>query len=130
MSRFVENPVDFAADCVRQDGKCAVVRENFLFLDHGNELMAIDQLLRKCGNVVIIPDRPGEPQAVLYHTSCQRMTDAVCQIFQDSLGTPTGLPHASKEMTVGEFFRRKVAIPYDRCKARVESYGFGGASRG
>ncbi len=120
MTRFVENPTDFAVDCVRQDGRCAVVRENFLFIDHGNELLAVDQLLRKCGHVVIIPDGS---QALLYHTSCQRMSDAVSQIFQGCLGAPTGLPHTSQEMTVGEFFCRTVAMPYDRCRATVESFG-------
>lgn len=123
MSRFVENPTDFAADCVRQAGKCAVVREHFLFIDNGNELLAVDQLLRRCGHVVIIPDGTGESRALLYHTSCQRMTDAVSQIFQEFLGTPTGLPHASQEMSVGEFFCRKVALPYHRCRATVESFG-------
>ena len=122
MSRFVENPIDFAADCVRQEGKCSVLREHFLFIDNGNELLAVDQLLRRCGHVVIIPDGSGESQALLYHTSCQRMTDVVSQIFQNSLGNPTGLPHASQEMSVGEFFRRRVAMPYARCRVTVESF--------
>lgn len=123
MTRFVENPVDFAADCVRQDGKCAVVRENFLFIDNGNELLAVDKLLRKCGHVVIIPDGTGESQSILYHTSCQRMSDALNQIFPNALGNPTGLPHASQEMSVGEFFCRKVAMPYERCRKTVDSFG-------
>jgi hypothetical protein len=34
---------------------------------------------------VIIPDMSCEGQALLYHTSCQRMTDVVTQIFQNCL---------------------------------------------
>lgn len=124
MSRFVENPTDFAADCVRQEGQCAVVQENFLFLDDGDEFAAVDQLQRKCGHVVIIPDASADGRALLYHTSCQRMTDAVSQIFQGHLGAPTSVPHASSEMMIGELYRRRVAISYDRCRAKVEGVGF------
>jgi hypothetical protein len=129
MTRFVENPIEFSADCVRQHGKCEVVLENFLFIDRGNELAAIDRLLRKCGHVVIIPDGPDEAQALLYHTSCQRMTDVVSQIFQDSLGSPASLPQASQEMTVGELFRRKVTLSYGRCREKVEGFASWGSSQ-
>jgi hypothetical protein len=124
MRRFVENPTDFAAECVRQKGRCAVLRENFLFLDSGNELDAVDQLQKKCGHVVIIPDTSGKARAWLYHTSCQRMTDAVGQIFRDHLGAPARLPQAPSEMTLGELHRRCVAIPYDHCRATVADFGF------
>ncbi len=129
MSRFVENPTDFAADCVRQNGQCAVVRENFLFLEDGNESAAVNQLQRKCGHVVIIPDASAKGRALLYHTSCQRMTDAVSQIFQGHLSAPASLPHASSEMSMGELYRRRVAISYDHCRAKVEGFGFGDAPR-
>lgn len=130
MSRFVENPTDFAADCVRQNGQCAVLRENFLFLDDGDEFAAVNQLQRKCGHVVIIPDASTEGRALLYHTSCQRMTDAVSQIFQGHLSAPASLPpHASSEMTMGELYRRRVAISYDHCRAKVEGFGLGGTPR-
>ncbi|KPK17463.1 MAG: hypothetical protein AMJ67_13415 [Betaproteobacteria bacterium SG8_41] len=128
MSKFVENPTHFAADCVRQNGQCTVVRENFLFLDDGNEFAAVHQLQRRCGHVVIIPDTSGKGQAWLYHTSCQRMTDVVSQIFQDHLGAPASLRHAASEMMVGELYRRQVSISYDHCRARVEGFGFQGAS--
>jgi hypothetical protein len=128
MSKFVENPTDFAADCVRRNGQCAVVRENFLFLDDGNEFAAVNQLQRKCGHVVIIPDTAGKGHAWLYHTSCQRMTDVVGQIFRDHLGAPASLRHAAPEMTIGELYRRRVTISYDHCRAKVAGFGLGGAS--
>lgn len=121
MRRFVENPTDFAAECVRQKGRCAVSRENFLFLDDGNELAAVDQLQKKCGHVVIIPDAAG--RAWLYHTSCQRMTDVLSQIFENALGAPARLPQATPEMTLGELQRRSLAVPYDRCRAKVAAFG-------
>jgi hypothetical protein len=128
MSRFIENPVHFAADCVRQDGRCLVSRENIIFLKDGQELAAVDQLQRKCGNVVIIPDAVHKDMALLYHTSCGRMTDAVCQIFHDCLGVPVSLPQSAAEMTVGELCCRSVAISYGDCFARVEAFDFPEAS--
>jgi hypothetical protein len=130
MSKFVENPIDFAADCGREHGQCGVARENFHFLDNGNELAAVGKLQRQCGHVVIIPDTSGKGHAVLYHTSCQRMTDVVTRIFQDKLGPPASLPQSFPEMTVGELYRRSLAIPYDRCRVKVEGFGFGGPSQG
>ena len=85
MSHFVENPADFSAECRLQDGRCAVLPENVLFLDDGKELDAVDRIEWKCGYVVIIPDGSRAGQALLYHTSCQRMADAVRQIFPDCL---------------------------------------------
>ena len=82
MSQFAENPTDFSAECRRQDGRCAVVRENVIFLDGGTELDAVDHLQWRCGYVVIIPDMSYKGKALLYHTSCQRMTDVVKLIFQ------------------------------------------------
>ena len=70
MDRFAQNPSDFSAECGRQQGPCAVVRENVLFLDDGNELAAVDRLEMKCGYVVIVPDRSAANGALLYHTSC------------------------------------------------------------
>ena len=129
MSQFVENSTHFAADCVRQDGHCRVVRENILFLDDGKELAAVDQLQRKCGHVVIIPDMSLKGKALLYHTSCERMTDVVNQIFQDCLESPVSLSQFNSEMTVGELHRRGVTISYADCRARVEGFRFRDASQ-
>ncbi len=124
MSDFVKNPIDFSTDCVRESGLCTVVRDNILFLDDGEESAAIAHLQKRCGHIVIIPDTSNTGQAVLYHTSCQRMADVVGQIFQDSLQAPASLPHRFPEMTVGELHRRRVAIGYDACKATVEAFIF------
>jgi len=129
MSQYVENPTDFAADCLRQNGRCPVVRENILFLDHGNELAAVDRLQWKCGHVVIVPDVSYQGKALLYHTSCQRMTDVVKQIFQDCLEAPVSFPQRASEMTIGEMHRRCVTISYDDCRVRVEGFGFQGGAQ-
>lgn len=124
MSQFVENSIHFAADCVRQNGQCRVMRENILFLSDGNELAAVDQLQRKCGHVVIIPDASAKGKALLYHTSCERMNDVVRQIFRNSLGSPVRLPQFNAEMSMGELHRRGVSISYDDCRARVKGFRF------
>ncbi len=129
MSQFVENPTDFSADCLRRNGRCPVVRENILFLDDGNELAAVDRLQWKCEEVVIIPDMSYKGKALLYHTSCQRMTDVVKQIFHDCLEAPVSLPQRALETTIGELHRRCVTISYDDCRVRVEGFGFQGASQ-
>ena len=129
MSRFVENPTDFSAECQRQDGQCVITRENILFLDDGKELAAVDHLQRSCGFVVIVPDMSYEGKALLYHTSCQRMTDVVTQIFQDCLEAPVSLPQHALEMTLGELHRRCITISYDDCRARVEGFDFQDASQ-
>ena len=128
MSQFVKNPTDFSAECQRENGQCSVVRENVLFLDDGDELIAVDRLQWRCGYVVIIPDMSYKGKALLYHTSCQRMTDVVNQIFQDCVEAPVSLPQHQSEMTLGELHRRCVSISYDECKVRVEDFGFKGAS--
>jgi hypothetical protein len=124
MSHFVTNPINFSVECVREDGQCMVVIDNILFLDDGEESAAIAYLQEKCGHVVIIPDTSNKGQVLLYHTSCQRMTDVVNQIFQDSLEAPASLPQHFSEMTVGELHRRCVTIPYDDCKVRVQAFSF------
>jgi len=129
MKQFVENPTDFAAECLRQNGRCMVVRENIVFLDDGKELAAVDHLQWKCGHVVIIPDMSYEGKALLYHTSCQRMTDVVKQIFPDCLEAPASLLQRASETTIGELRRRCVTISYDDCRVRVEGFGFQGASQ-
>ena len=129
MGQFVKNPTDFSADCLRHNGQCPVVRENILFLDDGNELAAVHHLQWKCENIVIIPDMSYEGQAVLYHTSCPRMTDVVKQIFQDCLEAPVSFPQRCSELTLGEMHRRSVTISYDDCRKRVDGFGFQGASR-
>jgi hypothetical protein len=128
VSAFVGNPVHFAAECVQHDGLCTIARDNFVFLDDGNELAAVDLLQMKCGRVVIIPDSADKGRALLYHTSCDRMTDAIRQIFSDRLGAPASLPRITSEMTVGELHRRPVAISYDECRAKVEGFSFPDAS--
>ncbi len=129
MSQFVETSSDFAADCQRHDGRCNVVREDILFLDDGEELAAVDRLQRKCWFVVIIPDGSYQGTALLYHTSCRRMTDVVKQIFQDCLEAPVSFPQRASEMTLGELHRRGVGISYDDCRVRVEGFDFQGASQ-
>ncbi len=129
MTQFVENPIHFAADCVRQNGRCTVVRENILFLDDGKELAAVDHLQRKCGYVVITPDTSYEGRALLYHTSCERMSDVVNRIFRDCLESPVSLPQSASEMTVGELHRQRVTISYDDCRARVDDFCFEDASQ-
>ena len=122
MNQFVQNSTEFSAECRWQNGLCTVVRENIVFLNDGQEISAVDHLQWKCGHVVIIPDTSNKGQALLYHTSCQRMTDVVSQIFQNSLEAPASLPQHYSEMTVGELHRRCVTIPYDDCKAKVEGF--------
>ena len=129
VSQFVENSIHFAADCARENGQCRVARENILFLDGGKELAAIDQLQRKCGHVAIIPDMSFDGKAWLYHTSCERMTDVVQQIFQDCLESAVSLPQSNSEMTIGELQRRRVTISYADCKSRVEGFRFQDAPR-
>lgn len=127
MNQFVQNPIHFAADCACQNGRCPVERKNFLFLDGGKELSAVDHLQTKCGHVVITPDMSDEGRALLYHTSCARMTDVVNRIFQNCLEAPVSLPQSASEMTIGELHRRCVTISYDDCRVRVEGFGFQGA---
>jgi len=128
VNRFVQNPTDFSAECPRQNEPCAVVRENVLFLDDGNEFAAVDRLQMKCGYVVIVPDTSAGDRALLYHTSCQRMTDAVTQIFQDCLEAPVSLPQYASEMSLGELHRHRVTVSYDDCRARVNDFDFQGGS--
>lgn len=124
MTSFVQNPIQFAADCVPNNGLCMVAPENFLFLDDGKEDAAIDYLERKCGKVVLIPDASNKAQALLYHTSCERMTDVVQQIFQDDLQAPASVSRLDPEMTLGELHRRCVKMSYSDCKAKVQAFGF------
>lgn len=123
MNAFVENPTDFAAECARLKGRCPVSRANFLFLDDGDELAAVDALQRKCGCVVITPAASSD-RAFLYHTSCQRITDVLTQVFADALGAPASLPQATPEMTLGELQRRRVAASYAHCRAKVAAFSF------
>jgi hypothetical protein len=125
MGTFAQNPVHFASDCAVQGGRCVVARENVIFLDDGSELAAVDSLQMRCGRIVIVPDSAGRAQAWLYHTSCDRMTDVVEQLFPDCLGAPARFPQPASEMTVGELLRRRISIPYDDCRARVEGFDFG-----
>lgn len=124
MSDFKKNPTDFSAMCARSGGECTVERENILFLDDGEETAAVAHLQLKCGNVVITPDPSNPKQAVLYHTSCQRMTDVVEQIFQSDLQEPESLPQQAVEMSLGEVHRHSVGIPYDECKVKVAEFSF------
>lgn len=124
MSDFKTNPTDFSAVCAREGGECTVERENILFLDDGDEPAAMAHLQLKCGNVVITPDPASPEQAVLYHTSCLRMTDVVEQIFQSDLRAPASVPQQQAEMTLGEVHRRSIGIPYGECKVKVEEFSF------
>jgi len=124
MSDFVTNPTEFSAECARESGRCTVDRKNILFLDDGEESGAIAHLRMKCGYVIVIPDASNKDRALLYLTSCQRMTDVVSQIFEGSLEALTSLPQRPTEMTLGELHRRCITMPYDECKARVEHFSF------
>jgi hypothetical protein len=124
MVRFADNPVHFSADCTRHDGRCAVGRENFLFMEDGQEISAVDRLQNKCGYVVVIPDAAGARTAWLYHTSCPRMTDVVEQIFSGCLKESQSVPQPTSEMTVGEIHRRGVTMSYADCIARVDRFPF------
>jgi hypothetical protein len=129
MSQFVENRTDFSVECKVQNGQCTVVRDNILFLDDGSELAAVNHLQLKCGNVVVMPDMARGGKALLYHTSCQRMTDVVEQIFEDCLEAPVSFPQQASEMSLGEMHRRCVTISYDDCRVRVEGFVFEDASQ-
>jgi hypothetical protein len=75
--------------------------------------------------VVVSPDRSNTTNAWLYHTSCQRMTDVVEQIFPNCLTRSVSLPQTpTSEMTVGEMHRRGVSLSYADCKARVQRFAF------
>jgi hypothetical protein len=124
MTCFIDNPVHFSADCMRHDGRCAVGRENFLFMEDGQEISAIDRLQNKCGYVAVIPDASGARGAWLYHTSCPRMTDAVEQIFSGCLTASQSVPQSTSEMTVGEIRRRGITMSYADCIARVDRFRF------
>jgi hypothetical protein len=124
MTNFVQNPIQFAADCVPANGLCAVAPENFLFLDDGKEDTAIDYLERKCGKVVLIPDASNKGQALLYHTSCERMADVVQQIFAADLQAPVSVSRLDPEMTLGELHRRGVKMSYADCKTKVQAFSF------
>jgi hypothetical protein len=125
MTRYVDNPIEFSADCAREGGRCAIGRDNFLFLGDGHEIAAVDWLQNKCGHVVVIPDPASGRRACLYHTSCPRMTDVVEQMFSGCLSAPASVPQRSSEMTVGEAHRRGVAMSYADCVARVDRFPFG-----
>ena len=124
MGQFARNPSDFAADCRQHDGQCPIVRDNFLFLDEGDELAAIDLLEWRCGYVVIVPDAARDDSALLYHTSCQRMTDVVGQVFEGRVEAPVSLPQRPSEMTLGEMHRRRVRLPYADCRVRIAGFDF------
>lgn len=127
MTPFVDNPVDFAADCACHGGRCRIARDDFLFLDDGREIAAVDWLQRRCGHVAVIAGTAAGADARLYHTSCRRMSDAVERIFAGRLGVPERLPQAWAEMTVGELHRRRVALSFDACRSRVDAFDFAAA---
>lgn len=124
MRMYLKNSLDFSADCAHTQGQCVVARENILFLDDGKEHIAIELLQEKCGIVVITPDASNQGQAWLYHTSCDRMTDVVTQIFQDHLQAPTSIHQSDSEMMVGELHRCRIDIAYSDCRARVDGFSF------
>lgn len=124
MSDFVENPSDFSAECQRQNGRCEIVRENILFLNDGNQLAAVNHLQWKCGHIVIVPSGSSEGEALLFHTSCQRMTDVIGQIFPDCLNEPERFAQGTSEQSLGEILRRRLTISFDDCRSRVEQFVF------
>lgn len=124
MSQFVDNATDFSVECMCKKGRCRVNRKNILFLDDGNQPAAVNHLQWQCGYVVIVPDTTRQEKALLYHTSCQRMTDVVNQIFPECLEAPVSFAQHGSEMTLGELHRRGVALSYDDCRKRVEHFDF------
>jgi hypothetical protein len=124
MTKFVRNATDFSADCALKNGQCRIARENFLFLKNGDETAAVRELQMKCGHVVIVGDKSRKGKALLYHTSCQRMTDVVSQLFADALGAPASVQGSAGEMTVGDLYRRSVAVSFDTCRAKVKRFAF------
>ena len=101
-----------------------MIRENILFLDEENELAAVERLQMKCGYVVITPDMSRKGKALLYHSSCQRMTDVVTRIFEDCLEAPASFAQPISELTLGELYRRSVTISYDDCRVKVDDFRF------
>jgi hypothetical protein len=124
MRIYVKNSREFAADCAATDGQCPIAREDIIFLDNDREDTAIGHLQRKCGNVVILRDTVIPTQSWLYHTSCERMTDVARQIFLERLEEPAHIPQPASEMTVGQVHRRRIALPYDECRAKVAAFSF------
>lgn len=124
MGKFIQNSISFSADCVQDNGLCKVDLDNFLFLDDGKETAAIDRLERECGKVVLIPDSSNKGQAFLYYTSCERMNDAVNQIFHDHLEAPASVSRLDAEMTLGELHRRRITMSYDECRSKVKGFSF------
>lgn len=124
MTVYLRNSTDFSADCSCTNGQCLVARENFHLLDDGKEADAIDFLQRRCGNVVIIPNPSDKAQAWLYHTSCDRMADAVRQIFRGKLDAPTSVHRLDPEMTTGELHRQRIEISIGECRAKIEGFSF------
>lgn len=124
MSDFVDSYTDFSVECHRHQGHCSVSRENILFLEQGNQLAAVDQLHSKCGYVVIIPSGSSGDEALLYHTSCRRMTDVIDQIFTDCLQEPERFSQGGSEQSIGEILRHRLTIPYDDCRSRVDQFVF------
>lgn len=124
MSKFVQNSIQFSADCVQDNGLCKVALDNFLFLDDGKEPAAIDRLEKECGKVVLIPDSSNKGQSFLYYTSCERMNDAVNQVFRDHLEAPASVSRLDAEMTLGELHRRRITMSYDECRAKVKGFSF------
>ena len=124
MTKYLENPIHFSADCVQEEGRCTITRENVFFLDDGDEVAAVDRLEMRCGRIVVIPDASNRGRAFLYHTSCDRMTDAVNQMLPGCLGAPVDFPQPASELTVGGLYRRQVNVPYGECRTLVERFDF------
>ncbi len=124
MGNFVQNSSQFSADCVKDNGLCLITPAHFLFLGDSREDEAIAELQRECGNIVLIPDATNQERTLLYHMSCERITDVVQQIFQDALEAPVTVSHLDAEMTLGELCRRPVVLPYEECRQKVDAYSF------
>jgi hypothetical protein len=78
----------------------------------------------ECGKVLLIPDAVNKGQTLLYHTSCDRITDVVKQIFQNALEELVCISQLNAEQTLGELYRRRVAMHLDDCKAKIEAFSF------
>ena len=124
MHLYLQNSIDFSAECASTNGQCEIGRDNILFLNDGREDVAVHHLQIRCGNVVIVPDSSNNRHSWMFHTSCQRMTDAVTQIFEGDLQPPASVARPISELTVGEVQRQGINLSVDECRAKVDSFSF------
>lgn len=111
MNQFVDTLVEFDADCVRQNDRCEVGRDNFIFLDDGlgacgGRLPAEEA--RACGgNSRRHSRRKG---AALSH-ELPAHGRCVNKIFLDIPAAAASVPQAAPEMRLGRLQHHAVRLP-------------------